>query len=129
MADIDFQAILDGMAAGSSGSDPIKSIYDILPTYDQTQQLILFQATYYIEKYDLQDMRAIFDLCGKLMGQNKNLGLLSTKNLKDLLAAYTQNEYLRGIKVSKNIESSDVTSQEVFYARCNIRYLWPAAFW
>lgn len=46
MADIDFQKILDGMSAGNQSNDPIRSIYDILPTYDDTQQHLLFQAFY-----------------------------------------------------------------------------------
>ena len=110
MANIDFQAILDGMVAGNVSNDPIRSIYDILPTYDQEQQLILFQATYFIEKYDLEAMRAMFDLCFRLMSKNKNLGLLSSRNLQNLLSAYTQNELMRGVKVSKNIDSTDVSN-------------------
>ena len=108
MADIDFQKILDGMSAGNVSSDPIRSIYDILPTYDDTQQHLLFQAFYFIEKYDLQDMRAIFLNFGDVMAKNKNLGLLSSKVLQNLLSAYTQNEYLRGIKVNTVNNVSDV---------------------
>lgn len=110
MANIDFQQILDGMTAGNVGNDPIRSIYDILPTFDQEQQLILFQATYYIEKYDLHDMREMFRRCFELMGKNKNLGLLSSRNLQNLLSAYTQNELMRGVKVSKVSDTTDVQS-------------------
>lgn len=108
MADIDFEAVLNGMSAGSSSNDPIRSIYDILPVYDNVQQLLLFQAFYFIEKYDLSDMRAMFDNFGSVMANNKNLGLLSSKTLQNLLSAYTQNEYLRGIKVSTLNNVSDV---------------------
>lgn len=111
MADIDFEAVLNGMSAGNSSSDPIRTIYDVLPVYDQVQQLLLFQAYYFIEKYDLQDMRAMFENFGDVMAHNKNLGIFSSKTLKDLLAAYTQNEYLRGIKVSTLNNVSDVTQQ------------------
>jgi len=109
MADIDFEAVLNGMSAGNSSADPIRSIYEILPVYGSVQQHLLFQAFYFIEKYDLQDMRAMFDNFGVVMAKNKNLGILSSKTLKDLLAAYTQNEYLRGIKVSTLNNVSDVT--------------------
>lgn len=109
MAELDFQAILDGMVGGQSNSDPIRSIYDILPTYDSEQQLLLFQAYYFIEKYDLQDMRAMFENFGGVMRKNKNLGLLSSKTLQNLLSAYTQNELVRGIKVSKMSDVSDVS--------------------
>lgn len=44
MAGIDFQAILDSMSAGNVSNDPIRSIYEILPIYDNDQQHLLFQA-------------------------------------------------------------------------------------
>ena len=72
MADIDFQQILDGMSAGNVSNDPIRSIYDILPTYDNVQQHLLFQAFYFIEKYDLTDMRAMFESFNKTMATKKN---------------------------------------------------------
>ena len=106
---IDFQAVLDSMTAGNVSNDPIRSIYEILPTYDNEQQHLLFQAFYFIEKYDLSDMRAMFDSFGAVMSKNKNLGLLSSKVLQNLLSAYTQNEYLRGIKVSTLNNVSDVS--------------------
>jgi hypothetical protein len=108
MANIDFQKILDDMGSGSVSNDPIRSIYEILPTYDDTQQHLLFQAFYFIEKYDLDDMRRMFETFGGVMADNKNLGLLSSKVLQNLLSAYTQNEYLRGIKVSTVNNVSDV---------------------
>jgi hypothetical protein len=108
MASLDFQKILDDMSSGNVSNDPIKSIYEILPTYDDTQQHLLFQAFYFIEKYDLDDMRRMFETFGGVMSSNKNLGLLSSKVLQNLLSAYTQNEYLRGIKVSTVNNVSDV---------------------
>lgn len=110
MAVIDFQAALDSMTAGNVSNDPIRSIYEILPQYDNVQQHLLFQASYFIEKYDLCDMRDMFESFGKVMAHNKNLGLLSSKVLKDLLGAYTQNEYLRGIKISTMNNVSDVSN-------------------
>lgn len=110
MADIDFQSILDSMSAGNVSQDPIRSIYDILPTYDNVQQHLLFQAFYFINKYDLDDLRGMFETFGEVMVKNKNLGLLSSKVLRDLLSAYTQNEYLRGIKVSTLNNVTDVQS-------------------
>lgn len=108
MAEIDFQQILDSMSAGSVSSDPIRSIYDILPVYDGAQQQMLFQALYFVEKYDLKDMRGMFESFEGIMAKNKNLGLLSSKVLQNLLSAYTQNEYLRGIKVSTLNNVTDV---------------------
>ena len=111
MAGIDFQAILDGMSAGNTSNDPIRSIYEILPIYDNVQQHLLFQAFYFIEKYDLADMRSMFESFDKVMAHNKNLGLLSSKVLQYLLSAYTQNEYLRGIKVSTLNNVTDVQQE------------------
>lgn len=71
MAGIDFQAILDGMSAGNTSNDPIRSIYEILPIYDNVQQHLLFQAFYFIEKYDLADMRSMFESFDKVMAHNK----------------------------------------------------------
>jgi hypothetical protein len=50
----------------------------------------------------------MFETFGGVMAENKNLGLLSSKVLQNLLSAYTQNEYLRGIKVSTVNNVSDV---------------------
>lgn len=109
MAEIDFQKMLDGMSVAPNTGDPIRSIYNILPTYDSVQQHLLFQAFYFIEKYDLKDMRDMFNEFGNVMAENKNLGLMSSQNLKSLLAAYTQNELVRGIKVNANNDVSNVT--------------------
>lgn len=111
MAEIDFQAILDSMSVGGGASDPIKSIYNIIPTYDAVQQHLLFQAFYFIEKYELDDMRRMFENFGDVMAKNKNLSFMSSQNLKHLLAAYTQNELVRGIKVSNMNDTSNTGIQ------------------
>lgn len=108
MAEVDFESILNGMTSGAGSQDPIRTIYGIVPTYDNEQQKLLFQATYFIEKYDLCDMRAMFENFGEVMAKNKNLGFFSSRSLEKLLAAYTQNEYLRGIKVSTLNNVTDV---------------------
>ena len=107
-SEIDFQKILDGMAVGGNQGDPIKSIYGILPTFDPVQQHLLFQAFYFIEKYNLEDMRAMFREFTQVMENNKNLGLISSQNLKGLLSAYTQNELVRGIKVQAAHDVSNI---------------------
>ena len=45
------------------------------------------------------------------MGQNKNLTMLQSKNMQALLAAYTQTELVRGIKVQaiNNTSSGEVS--------------------
>lgn len=50
MAGIDFQAILDSMSAGNVSNDPIRSIYEILPIYDNDQQHLLFQVFFILSR-------------------------------------------------------------------------------
>lgn len=99
MGEIDFQSMLDNFATPSMESDPIKSIYDIIPCMDATQMHLLFQLTYFVEKYDLVDWRAVFSKIDAQLRSNKNISFMSSQNLKALLSAYTQNELVRGIKV------------------------------
>lgn len=107
MAEIDFQKMLDSMSVGGNSNDAIKSIYGIIPCYDSIQQHLLFQAFYFINKYDLGDMRGMFQDFDKVMKENKNLSFMGSQNLKQLLAAYTQNEYLRGIKIQTTNDISE----------------------
>lgn len=97
MADFDFSALMSGMCTG--GSNPIKNIFDIVPTYDNVQMDLRFKAQYFIEKWDLDDARQLFKQIDKMMTNNKNLTFLGSKNLKDLLAAQSQMELVRGVKV------------------------------
>jgi hypothetical protein len=102
MADIDFQAMLAEMGAPAEQGNPIKTIYEIIPTLDHVQQHLLFQATYFIDKYDLQDVRSVFDRFLVIMRENKPLTFMGSKNLQNLLSAYTQNELVRGVKIQNN---------------------------
>lgn len=108
MADIDFQAMLADMGAPADAGDPIKTIYGIIPTLDHVQQHLLFQATYFIDKYDLEDVRSIFDRFLIVMKENKPLSFMGSKNLQNLLSAYTQNELVRGVKIQNNNNNGDV---------------------
>lgn len=107
MADFDFQAMLADMGAPLEQSNPIKTIYDIIPTLDHVQQHLLFQATYFIDKYELDDVRSVFDRFLVVMKENKPLSLMGSKNLQNLLSAYTQNELVRGVKIQNNNTSSE----------------------
>lgn len=106
MAEIDFQAMLDDWTASSSGSNPIESIYKIIPKYDNYQMKMLMVLNYFVSKWDLDDVRALFQETDKLLSSNRNLGFMSSKNLERLLAAYTQNEMIRGIKVNSFNDTS-----------------------
>lgn len=108
MADssIDFQKMLDGFAVGASSGNPIESIYNIIPKYDQYQLQQQFIINYFCSKWKLDDVRQAFNDLDRVLGQNRNLGFMSSQNLRNLLAAYTQNELVRGIKVNAYTDSS-----------------------
>ncbi|MCR5189773.1 MAG: hypothetical protein K6C97_12635 [Treponema sp.] len=99
MSDFDFKAMFSSMGQDSSGSNAVETIYRIIPTCDHVQQHLLFQANYFIDKYDLEDCRALFEQTLRVMERNKPLGFMSSRNLQSLLAAYTQNELVRGVKI------------------------------
>lgn len=99
MPEIDFDKMLNSVAIPASDSDPIKSIYDIIPCMDSVQMHLKFQLMYFIEKYDLREWREVFKDIDRQLASNKNISFMSSQNLKSLLSAYTQNELVRGIKV------------------------------
>lgn len=108
MAELDFSAMFQSMG-GAGTNNPIESLYGIIPTYDNVQMQIRAQAAYFIEKYDLEDAREMFRVIDKMMSSNKNLTFFGSKTLQNLLAAYTQTELVRGIKVQSvnNTSSSE----------------------
>lgn len=99
MADIDFQGMLDSMGTVSTESDPIKSIYGIIPYMDSTQMQLKFQLMYFIKKYQLTEWETVFEEIDTQLKNNKSLSFMSSQSLKSLLSAYTQNELVRGVKV------------------------------
>lgn len=98
--EIDFQAMFDGFGNGSNGSNPIHAIYNIIPKYDSFQLRQLFILKYFCAKWQLDDVEALLDDMDVRQDNNRNLSFLGSQNLKALLAAYTQAELVRGIKVS-----------------------------
>lgn len=103
---IDFQQALDDFSIGGQSSDPISAIYDIIPTYSMYQQKLLFVVRYFVAKYELDDIEALLNEMNKLYCKNKNLGMLQTRSLQNLLSSYTQNEMIRGIKVNAYNQNS-----------------------
>lgn len=99
MAEIDFQSMLDSFGTPAAESDPIKSIYEIIPYMDSTQMQLKFQLMYFIKKYQLVEWEAVFAEIDKQLKCNKSLSFMSSQSLKSLLSAYTQNELVRGVKV------------------------------
>lgn len=109
MAEIDFQEVLDNMSISGEPQDPIQSIYRIIPNFDSVQLDLLFKLKYFIVKWGLSDLEKMLTDIITLMKDNKSLGFMSSKTLKDLLAAYTQNELVRGVSVRSNPVDKDPT--------------------
>lgn len=109
MADLDFDRVLGTMSIPTADGDPIKSIYEIIPCMDSVQMHLKFQLMYFIEKYDLEEWRAVFEEIDSQLKGNKNISFMSSQNLRALLSAYTQNELLRGIKIQSmnNVNGGD----------------------
>lgn len=104
---IDFQAMLDDFAnTAGAQTNPIREIYNIIPTYTPRQQRFLFIVKHFVEKWDLEDIRYVLREMNKTYLSNKNLGMIEKRTLHDLLAAYTQEDLIRGVKVQSYSDSS-----------------------
>ena len=99
MAAIDFEQEYSKFVGGGEGS-AIRDIYSIIPTLSNSQIKTLNVLNYYIQKYDLQDLKGVLDEYLRTIARNKNLNFISSMNVKDLLKAYTQEELIKGIKVN-----------------------------
>ena len=109
MSEIDFQEVLDNMSVSGEPQDPIQSIYKIIPNFDSVQLDSIFKINYFIVKWGLDDLKQMLMDIIALMKDNKSLGFMISKTLKDLLAAYTQNELVRGVSVRSNPNDKDQT--------------------
>jgi hypothetical protein len=96
---IDFEKEFDNFVTATNSS-AIKDIYSIIPSLSQEQQEILLSLEYFIEKYKIAPLRKFIDNYLLNMKQNKNLGFLSSMNMKSLLKAYTADDMLRGVKAN-----------------------------
>jgi hypothetical protein len=96
---IDFEQEFAKFVSGGDSS-AIQDIYAIIPALNNTQIKIVNTLNYYIKKYDLPDLKEVLVDYLKSVGKNNNLNLMSSMNVKNLLKAYTQEELIKGIKVS-----------------------------
>lgn len=109
MADFDFSKMMESMSKSvDDGSNPIKAIYDIMPTYEPEQQQMLFVLQYFIDKWDLTHLKEMLDNNYLLMKNNKNLGFFGSKTLQNFLASYTQTDLIRGINI-RSQKQDDIT--------------------
>ncbi|MEM0174132.1 MAG: hypothetical protein QXI16_06485 [Sulfolobaceae archaeon] len=86
----------------------IRDIYDIIPSMNNEQIKIINALNYYIKKYDLVELQEMLHDYTKAVIKNKNLGFLSSMNMKNLLKAYTQEELVKGIKVNAQTRNDEV---------------------
>ncbi len=103
MAEIDFEKEFSDFVMGSDSS-PITEIYKIIPYLNNQQMQILNGLQYFAKKWDLEDLQQFVEGYLDSQRKNKNLGFLSSMNMKNLLKAYTNEEMIRGIKVSATRE-------------------------
>lgn len=99
MPNIDFESEFS-MFCNGQDSSAIKDIYAIIPTLDTNQIRVILTLNYFIDKYELDDLKVVFDEYLKMLKGNKNLNFIRSMNVKNLLRAYTQEELVRGIKVN-----------------------------
>lgn len=99
---VDFEKEMSDFIGSSQGGSPIKDIYKIIPTLTNQQIRVLTCLQYYIKKYspNLDPLKEYINDYLSKMSKNKNLGFLQSNQLRSLLKAYTQDEMLRGIKIS-----------------------------
>jgi hypothetical protein len=110
MPTVDFEKEMADFVGSSQGGSPIKEIYKIIPTLNNQQIRVLMCLRYYIRKYspELDPLSSFIQDYLQNMGKNKNLGFLQSNQLRSLLKAYTQDEMLRGIKISStNIKEGE----------------------
>jgi patatin-like phospholipase/acyl hydrolase len=94
---IDFEEEFSKFVSSGDGS-AIKDIYQILPSVSQDQMQIINLLMFYIERYDLQDLKQYVVNFRYDMQKNKNLGFLSSMNMKTLISAYTMERLVQGVK-------------------------------
>lgn len=84
----------------NDGRSVITEIHTIIPTLSPEQQQVLSSLIFFCQKYDLSELKSFIDNYGKMASKNKNLNFVRSFNFKNLLKAYSMEEYMRGIKVS-----------------------------
>jgi len=103
---IDFEHEFSKFVNSGDGS-AIQDIYKIIPAIGNEQIKILNTLNYYIKKYDLEELREVVQEYVKSMTINKNLSFMKSMNVRNLLKAYTQEELIKGIRVSSQTNKED----------------------
>ncbi|NLK93378.1 MAG: hypothetical protein GX273_09710 [Bacteroidales bacterium] len=104
---LDFEEQFSKFVNNGQGS-AIKDIYEIIPSLNNEQIRIINALNYYVKKYDLIEVSEMLKEYTKFIIKNKNLGFLSSMNMKNLLKAYTQEELVKGIKINTQQRNDDL---------------------
>ena len=97
---LDFEKEFSNFTGGSNGSS-IKEIYTLIPSLSQEQIEIIMQLKYLINEYELDILQNMIIEYITIQKQNKNLSFLKNTTLKNLMRAYTQEEFIRGVKIQR----------------------------
>ncbi len=101
--DRDFEAFVQTDSKGA-----ISEIYNIIPSLSPVQQQIIGCLKFYCDKYQLPELEKFVTDYGRMIAKNKNMDVVRSFNFKNLLKAYSMEEYMRGIKVStQNVRSEE----------------------
>lgn len=95
---IDFEKEFTEFTQNNEGS-AIRDIYNIIPSLNNQQIKIINTTMFYVKKYELNELREFIQEYLSNVKVNKNLGFMSSMNVRNLLKAYTQEKLITGIKV------------------------------
>ena len=95
------------MFVQTDSKSAISEIYNIIPSLTPYQQQILGCSKFYCDKYQLPELEKFVIDYGKMIAKNKTMDAIRSFNFKNLLKAYSMEEYMRGIKVSTQNVRSD----------------------
>jgi len=108
MPEIDFEKEFSDFALPTDGgSGAIREIYDIIPAISTDQQRIHDVLHMFSLKWDLGDLNTYCKSYVMHKTKNKNLDFLSSMNMKTLMKAYTMEEFMRGVAVSRTTRDED----------------------
>ena len=103
MQELDLSKMFDSMSSNiQDAGNPIQTIYDIIPTFDPVQQKMLFELQFFIDKWGLTSVEEMLSKFSEVMRSNKNLSFFGSRNLQNMLSAYTQVDLIKGINIRAN---------------------------
>lgn len=99
---LDFEKEFSEFTDNGSSVSSIREIYSLIPTLTQDQVEIYMQLTYFINEYQLHELKQVLNEYMLVQAKNKNLSFTKNTTLKNLMKAYSLEEQMRGIKINRN---------------------------